>query len=366
MKVLVIIPECALYGGTFRFLERLLAIHAHRGIVTKLLAPSDQCHCALISLAERHAVELVSVPKRVGAHTPHVLTPMYDLLFSWWTVWASRPDLIVVSTADPGRMSVALYFPVPVLYILHSIPEQRFRWFPRFYLRVGAILRNRIMTVSRAAADAVAETMGIPRARIDVVYNSCPVGLCGTERGNTPVILTVGHLVDYKNPWFWLEIACQVLSVYPEALFVWLGDGELLESLRHRVRELSLEERILLPGYVEDPSSWYQKAFVYLQPSRRESHGIAVLEAMAHGLPCVVADVGGMPESLLDGETGYVCPLADPACFAGHIKMLLSDPPLRSTMGAAGRQRVEACFSETSQEQKLLLLYEQLVKQAGR
>ncbi len=366
MRVLVVVPEPACHGGATRFLDQLLALHLRNGMVTTLLTPAAPCHAVLSSLAQRYHVELAIAPNRTAPETPPFLTPVYDLLFSWRTVRASRPDLIVVSTADPGRMSVALYYPVPVLYILHSIPEQRFCWLPRLYLRVGAMLHNRIMTVSRAAADAVTETMGIPRARIKVVHNSCPVGVCGTERGNTPVILTVGHLVDYKNPWFWLEIADQVVSAYPDALFVWLGDGELLESLRHRVRELSLEERILMPGYVEAPSSWYQKASVYLQPSRRESHGIAVLEAMAHGLPCVVADSGGMPESVIDGETGYVCPLADPACFADHIKTLLSDSPLRSTMGAAGRQRVETCFSETSQEQKLLLLYEQLVRQAGR
>lgn len=365
MNVLVIVPEFVTYGGTARFLERLLELHLRQGFRTILLTSAAPCHSALSSLAQRCRAELVFAPNRARPGTAPLLTPWYDLLFSWRTLRASSPDLIVVSTADPGRMSIALYVPVPVLYILHSIPEKRFRWLPRFYLRVGSMLRNRIVTVSRAAADAIAETMGIPHASIQVVHNSVPAaGDQGTKNKGQSVVLTAGHLVDYKNPWLWLDVARMVLAVYPAALFVWLGDGELLESVRSKVRELSMEDRILLPGYVETPSSWYRKASIYLQPSRRESHGIAVLEAMAHGLPCVVADSGGLPESVLDGETGYVCPLADPAGFAGRITMLLSDPALRSSMGVAGRQRVETCFSEASQDKKLLSLYKQLAEQA--
>lgn len=365
MRILVIIPDTIRYGGTCSFLEKLLSINRCHGITTSLLVPADHSCLWLSSLAERHAIEIAVSSRRLSSVCNPLLTPLIDALFSWSTVLEKCPDLIVVSTAEPGRMSIPLFFPIPVLYVLHSIPEQRFRWLPRLYLRVGAMLRNRIMTVSYAAATAVSETMGIPRSRIEVVYNSCPVCVRSTENRGQPVILTVGHLVEYKNPWFWLEITRQLVSAYPDAKCVWLGDGELLEPLREKVRELSLEERVLLPGYTEDPSVWYQKASVYLQPSRRESHGIAVLEAMSHGLPCVVSDVGGMPESVIDKETGYVCSLDEPACFAGVIMNLLDNLELRTRMGDAGRQRAETCFSEALQEDKLLLLYKQLVKQVG-
>jgi len=367
MNVLVIVPEFVTYGGTARFLERLLELHLRQGFRTTLLVPEEQRHGALCSLAQRYDAELVGASNRINPRTPPFLTPLLDFACIWPVVRSQRPDLIVVSTAEPGRMSVALYCPFPVLYILHSVPEQNFRLLPKLYLRVGAMLHSRVMTVSHAAADAIAETMGIPRTRIRVVHNSVPAGgEQGVENKGKPVVLTAGHLVDYKNPWLWLDVARMVLAVYPEALFVWLGDGELLESVRSKVRELSLEERILLPGYVENTSSWYQTASVYLQPSRRESHGIAVLEAMVHGLPCVVADSGGMPESVLDGETGHVCPLSDPACFADRIKTLLYNPMLRIKMGSAGRLRAETCFSEALQEEKILSLYKQLVQhQAG-
>lgn len=365
MRILVIIPDMIRYGGTCSFLEKLLAINKRHGITTSLLVPAGHSSPWLSSLAECHATELAvsSVPLNPGCKP--LLSPFIDALFSWRIILKMRPDLIVVSTAEPGRMSIPLFFPVPVLYVLHTVPERRFRLLARWYLWAGSLLNNLVVTVSDAAADEISKLMGIPHSRVKVVHNSCHMPVAEKTIAERPIILTVGHLVEYKNPWFWLEIAYQLVSAYPDALCVWLGDGELLEPLREKVRALSLEERILLPGYVEAPSSWYRKASVYLQPSRRESHGIAVLEAMAHCLPCVVADSGGLPESVLDGETGYVCPLAEPSVFAARITLLLNDPVLRSSMGAAGRQRVETCFSETSQEQKLLSLYKQLTERAG-
>lgn len=364
MRVLVIVPDVAQYGGTSRFLERLLDIHATQGIVTMLLVPTDRCYSVLISLAERYGIELVRSPNRTGSDTAPFLTPFFDFLFSWRIILTRRPDLIVVSTGDPGRLSIAFYFPIPVLYILHSIPEHRFRRLPRWYLRIGSMLNNRVMTVSDAAAGLVSKTMGIPRNRIEVVYNSCGI-VARRKESDTPIILTAGHLVAYKNPELWLNVARTVLQDRPGSRFVWLGDGELLETIREQVKGMSLEERILLPGYVADPSTWYAQAHIYFQPSLRESHGIAVLEAMAHGLPCVVADTGGLPESVVDGETGYVCQSADSAGFAGRITELLGDAALRESMGAASQQRVKRCFSEEIQEQKIMALYECLSNKPG-
>lgn len=361
MRVLVVVPDVVQYGGISRFLERLLDIHVRQGIVTMLLVPTDRCSPVLVSLAERYGVELVRSPNRTRFDTAPFLTPFFDFLFSWRTVPVWRPDLLVVLTGDPGRMSVALYFPIPVLYILLSVPEQRFRFLPRWYLRIGSMLNNRVMTDSNASAGSVSIIMGIPRNRIEVVYNSCVIAACRNESA-LPIILTAGHMVAYKNPELWLKVARMVLQDCPDSRFVWLGDGELLETIRNKVKGMSLEDRILLPGYESDPSTWYAQAHIYFQPSLRESHGIAVLEAMAHGLPCVVANTGGLPESVVDGETGYVCHPTDPAGFAERVTELLGDPDLRERMGTDGRKRVARCFSEEIQEQKIMAIYERLVK----
>lgn len=364
MRVLVIIPDKLSYGGVSRFLERLLGLHDRHGIETALLVPAHLRDNSLVSLATQHRVQILSAINGNRNDTSPILTPFFDFLFSWRAVKSWRPDLLVVSTGDPGRMSVALYFPVPVLYILHTVPETCFRFLPRLYLRMGSLLNNLVMTVSRAAAEAISTTMGIPLGRISVVYNSCQ-SIQHKLKPGLPVVVTAGHLAPYKNPYGWLDAAQCVIRQRPDITFVWLGDGELLASMREIVKTLGLEERVLLPGLVPDPTPWYEKAQIYFQPSLRESHGIAVLEAMAHGLPCVVADTGGLPESVVDRETGFVCPPGDVSGFAARILDLLGDPALRELMGAAGRLRVESYFSEAEQERKIMALYD-LLKKTGK
>lgn len=363
MKVLVIVPDIVPYGGTNRFLEQLLKIHARQSISTVLLAQKELCPAELESLAARYSVELVKSSSRTRLDTMPFLTPVFDFLFCWRTVLSRHPDVIVVSTGVPGRLSISLYFPVPVLYVLHSVPEQRFGLLPRLFLWCGSMLiNNRVVAVSNSAAQSVSDTMGISCTRVEVLYNSFS-DVSFVKGSDEPIILTAGHMVSYKNPELWLEVACRVLQECPGSVFVWLGDGAMLEAIRRKVERTSFAERIMLPGYVPDPSSWYARAQIYFQPSLRESHGIAVLEAMSHGLPCVVADVGGLPESVVDGETGYVCAPTDVAEYVSRIKDLFASRALRERLGCAGRLRAEKFFTEKVQEAELVKLYDLI---AGR
>jgi len=360
MKILTIVPDTYSYGGSNRFLERLLELHGKQHIETAVLV-SDSAYDEYVDLlCQRFSVEVFAARNGNDTDTSPLLTPLFDSLFSWSVVRSWRPDLIVVSTSNPGRMSVALYYPVPVLYVLHSVPECRFRLLPRCYLRLGSLFNNMLMTVSKAAAESISYTMGIPSEKIAVVHNSCHI-LKHLGNARSPVVLTVGHVVSYKNPVGWLEVAQMVIRQLPYVSFVWVGDGELFDSMRSRIDALCLNDRIQFTGFVSEPSCLYENAQVYFQPSLRESHGIAVLEAMAHGLPCVVADTGGLPESVVDRETGYVCSPDDAAGFAGRIIELLEDPTMRERMGVAGQQRVESCFAEEIQEQKIMALYDHLV-----
>lgn len=365
MRILIIITDNYSYGGTARFLERLMVIQNRNGIDTALLVPRPYCNDSLMSLASQYGVEVISVINRTKENTLPLLTPIFDFLFSWRAIKSWRPDLLVVSTSDPGRMSVALFLPIPALYILHSIPESRFRFLPRCYMRMGSLLNNRIVAVSKAAAESISSTMGVPHDRISVVYNSCQL-VHNKQKTGMSIVLTAAHVVQYKNPYGWLTVAQCVIKKRADVTFIWLGDGDLLTSMRDLVRNLGLEKQVLLPGVVSDLASWYEKSQVYFQPSLRESHGIAVLEAMTHGLPCVVSDIGGLPESVVDGETGFVCPSGDVAGFSDHILALLGDSELHKRMGCAGRLRAEEYFSETQQEQKIMALYDCLVKKTER
>jgi glycosyltransferase involved in cell wall biosynthesis len=85
----------------------------------------------------------------------------------------------------------------------------------------------------------------------------------------------------------------------------------------------------------------------------RESGGIAVLEAMFHGLPCVTSDIGGLPESVINGLTGFTCQSNYIENFCMRMTTLLDSPNIRNGMDSAGKQRSKELFSEVIQEKSL-------------
>ena len=97
---------------------------------------------------------------------------------------------------------------------------------------------------------------------------------------------------------------------------------------------------------------------IYLQPSEVESQGISVLEAMRFGLPCVVTAVGGLPETVRDGETGFVAPPGDSGALASAILELIRNPGLRHRLGIAGSQRYFTEYSFSIWESRMRRLHE--------
>ncbi len=123
------------------------------------------------------------------------------------------------------------------------------------------------------------------------------------------------------------------------------GTGPAGEELRQQAREAGLEERVFFPGRVEPSEKIYAALDVFCLPSRKEGLGVAALEAMASGLPVLASRVGGLAESVLDGETGILVPPGDPAALAEGLDRLLAGGDLRRRMGRAGAARVAQRYS---------------------
>lgn len=359
MKILVI-PEYGSYGGTLTFFKRLLAIHKKNHIDTVVLIQEKQYLQEATDAFNDNNLTVHTGLNRTFIFLYPFLSVLFDILFCCKTIRAANPDLVVVSNGTPGLMLGVLFFKVPVLMIMHTYPVKKLI-VPSLLMKVLAKKRRyTFMTVSKFSAKRIRESMGVPVDRVEVVYNSAKLKEGCVRNVVKPVVLTIGHLVSYKNPELWLEVARRVVQSTPEVSFVWLGDGEMLEPMRRRSAELGLEKNVKYKGYTSDVEMFYREAMVYVQPSTIESLSISVLDAMAHALPCVVSDAGGLPEPVVDRETGFICHVEDMEGFASRIIELLSNPSLRERMGKAGRQRVAEIFSEEEQERKIIALYRSL------
>jgi glycosyltransferase involved in cell wall biosynthesis len=161
-----------------------------------------------------------------------------------------------------------------------------------------------------------------------------------------PVVLTIGRLHPEKGLDVLLAASASMRrnNVRHRILIVGgvqAGYESYPQVLRQAAQRLGVTADVEFIGGVDDTAPWLQRASVYVQPSRREAFGLAVLEAMQAGRPVVASSVGGLPELVVDGVTGRLVRPDDPDALAAAITALINDPALRRAWGEAGRRRAE-------------------------
>ena len=154
----------------------------------------------------------------------------------------------------------------------------------------------------------------------------------------------------------------QVLQAFPQTQLLFLGEGALEENLRARVSDLGLTERVVFAGYRDDVGRVLQAIDILIHPATMEGFANVAMQAGAAEKPVITTDVGGMPESVADKETGLVVPPQNPNALAEAIISLLADPTRSRAMGAAGKQRVESRFTIEAMVSGTLAIYQQLLK----
>jgi glycosyltransferase involved in cell wall biosynthesis len=152
------------------------------------------------------------------------------------------------------------------------------------------------------------------------------------------VIGSVGQLRGEKNHERLLRAFAAVASKRPCRLLM-VGDGPLQERLTCLARDLGAAERVLFAGAVPDPADCYRAMNLFALPSDTEQMPIAVLEAMAGGLPVVSTDVGDVRTMLSADNRAYVVPPAREDAYAACLAALLDDPAARRTLGQANRAK---------------------------
>lgn len=215
---------------------------------------------------------------------------------------------------------------------------------------VGRVILRRsdaVIAVSQAVAEH-GERLGGQRDRLTVIPNGVDSGRFAARdraasRGKRVVLL--GRLISNKGPQFLLEAAPSVLERHPDAEFVVVGDGPLRASLEARVRQYGVEGAFRFLGERSDVPQILETCAVMVRPSLTEGLPLAVLEAMAGGLPVVATPVGGTAEAVVHGRTGLLVRPGSVDELARGINTLLDDPDLAARLGANGRTLAGTVFS---------------------
>jgi glycosyltransferase involved in cell wall biosynthesis len=226
---------------------------------------------------------------------------------------------------------------------------------------------TRVVALSNFLAEAIAQYAGLDRTRIVMQYWG--VDLTQFTPGSTPchdpIIGFAKALSRQYGAEYLIDALPRILNVVPEARLLMLGTGELENTLRERAHQLRVGHRIEWVGEVDHSRMPQQFARMALSvmPSvyPSETLGVAALESQAMQVPVVASRIGGVPESVIDGETGILVPARNSDSLADAIVTLLANSDLRRWMGRQGRAHVERRFDWRCTLEDMSTLYRSVV-----
>jgi len=273
-------------------------------------------------------------------------------------------------TANTYGAFVARLAGIPVVATIHGknyYGEQLKR-------RLAYRLMSRIaktVAVSKDLKRFVVSNVGISPGRIRVIYNGVPdfeqprsedeAALRRELRvyPNHQIVGVIGSLYPVKGHTYLLQAIPAILKKHGNTVFFFAGRGELEAELKRQAHDLGIQDHVRILGFRNDVVNLLGIVDVFVLPSLSEGLSVAILEAMVAGKPVVASHVGGNPELVVEGETGYLVPPTSPSALSTSIVELLGDEGLRARMGAAGRKRVKALFSLSAMVEQYERLYDE-------
>jgi N-acetyl-alpha-D-glucosaminyl L-malate synthase BshA len=338
------------YGGSGIVGSELGKELAARGHTVHFIASALPTR--LTELNERvrfHEVEMMPYP--LFEHQPYTLalatkmatvaeTENLDLLHVHYAIPHSISAILARESLQPHRR-------LPVITTLHGT-DITLVGADRSYLpitRYGIVQSDGVTAISHYLKRATAETFQfdniavIPNFICASDYRRYAVPKLRAELSpeGVPLLVHVSNFRPVKRPLDCVEILARVLESGVRTRLVMVGDGSERRGAEHRARCLGVFDHCSFVGKQPKIVDYLSASDVLLLPSEQESFGLAALEAMACEVPVIASRVGGVPEVVTDGETGFLSEVGDIEKMSADAARLLSDKDLRGEMGARAR-----------------------------
>ncbi len=244
-------------------------------------------------------------------------------------------------------------------------------------LRVKVALRHRVLHfVARragarfaAVSDDLRRRLRLSEARCVVIPNGVavppkPLLRDSAHRLGAPVIGWVGRMVPIKDLPLLLDAIALLRPPLDATRVLLVGDGPERASVEAHAARLRLGARVSFVGFVDQPAEALREIDVFALPSRHEGAPMALLEAMAAGIPCVAAAVGGIPALAGDEDAVALMASRDPSAWAQALASILGDPVRAAEQGARGRAHVRSRFSRETAGVAYFRLYRAVISSA--
>lgn len=345
---------------------------------------------SLVKAMDRHKFQvMVACPK--GARIREIIAPFIpvaelpamagDKSFQPGCIWAlvnlikqNQIDIIHTHGSLSGRIAGKIAG-IKIIFTRHTpgnvYPPGSLRWGINKYLNL--LLCHKIIAVSDYIADRL-QAAGIPKNRIATIYNGIDIpsfagpyntedlpaelGLTGKYR-----LLHIARLEEVKGHKYLFEALAFLVHKQFDPVLIVVGDGSQKEKLQHLTEVYDIADRVIFTGAVNDVKPLIAISDIVLLPSLAEALGIALLEGMCMGKPCIASRVGGIPEVVADGLSGILVQPQNSVALRDAIIKLLGNPGLMAAMGEKGRQIVGEKFDMQLNIKQMEEIYAELMDQ---
>ncbi len=305
-------------------------------------------------------------------------------LFSYWLAFARlKPHVIlfekgwmnsypltayVAAKLSGARRIVAIEHlvadPAPANTIGNRIWDclRRFAgWRARYLMKIRLtnFLIDKTICVSNAIKDKLVTEYGLGPDKIVTIPNGLDLKHYLSNENilqkyeKPKIIVCVTRLELRKRIDIILDALPMVLKDNPLCECIIVGSGSLAENLHTRANDMGINSSVDFVGFTEDVRPYFQRADIYVSTSEKEGLPVSIIEAMAHGLPCIVTNIDGHNELVIHGHNGLLVSPGSPEKLAEAINYLLVRKEERERMGIEGRKRVEEFFDLDSTTTKI-------------
>jgi glycosyltransferase involved in cell wall biosynthesis len=258
---------------------------------------------------------------------------------------------------------------IKIIYHYHGeiFPIENLKFANRHFskLRFQTLFVDKIICVSEANKKFL-KALNVNK-KIDVVYNGVNVRNFGKEANKTSdfrtkmgftngelIVTSIASLIPRKGVDILIRAAKSVIDNAPQARFILIGGGDKTPYQR-LAESLGISDKIVFMGLVKDyPYHILKDTDVFAHASYAESFGLSIAESQLIGLPVVATDVGGVPEVVRDGLSGFLVPAGDSDKLARAITSLLNDEKLRKDLGAFGKKWIAERFNLENKVEELI------------
>lgn len=251
----------------------------------------------------------------------------------------TKTSRLFLSIVNPTEFFFSFFVNSKIYYYLHQTPWAEIDEGNKWILNtVGKRKNVKIVTVSYYVKDKINNLWEPKNKNIEVIYNFSDIEVLPKAQKDKFVVITIGRVEDNKNPITFVEVAKLLQKNGLE--FMWIGRGD------YSFFSETLPPNVHFVGYKKNIGEFLAYADVYLQLSKEEAFGIAVVEAMRFGLPAIVTKYGGTAEIVRDGIDGFVVEPTDVKTIVEKLIWLKENPDQLKMMSDNSRERANSLFTK--------------------